>query len=265
MNIFKLIVVSIAVLGLMTNCKLDEQKIASGKPTMVYTGPTSPVVTGGTTGTSTTSVPTGTSGRIAGAAISDPLTNGASVGMVGGGEFTSAGYQITADGGYIIYDTEIQGDFGVEFDTSGLIPGEYFHDPDDQATILFMQDAPVETDWSQWRSLSSCLFQMIKLMDYPGSSTTDYMKYKAGCNGGATGFEFRSEGPLSWDPSTTYHWTITVRSGVTTAYRDGQFLFSESGFRPQDRMRFMFGGTGQPFGGLSPDNVTYSNIVIYAF
>ena len=83
------------------------------------------------------------------------------------------------------------------------------------------------------------------------------------CGGGASGFELRSDSPLSWDPSTTYHWTVTVQNGVTTGYRDGQVLFSESGFRPQDRMRFMFGGTGQSFGGVSPDNATFSNINIY--
>ncbi|GAK52277.1 hypothetical protein U14_03528 [Candidatus Moduliflexus flocculans] len=262
MKLLKLIALSVVLLGMMTNCKLDEQKIASGRPTTIYTGPTSPVSVG-TSGTGTT---TSTSGRtINGAAVSDALTDGTSVGTVGGGVFTSAGYQITSGSGYIMYDTEIQGNFGVEFDTSGLISGEYYQDPDDQATILFMQDAPIGTDWSQWRTLSSCLFQMIKLADYPGSDSTDYMKYKAGCNGGASGFEFRSDGPLSWNSSTTYHWTVTVQNGVTTAYRDGQLLFSASGFYPQDRMRFMFGGTGQPFGGFSPYNVTYSNILIYAF
>ena len=259
MKFLKLIALSAVLLGLIASCKLSEQKIASGKPTTIYTGPTSPVTVGDSSTTTTT-----TSGRaIGGVAISDPLTNGTSVGSVGGGVFTSAGYQITSDSGYIIYDTEIQGNFGVEFDTSGLIPGEYYHAPDDQVTILFMQDAPVETDWTQWRTLSSCLFQMIKLADYPGSDSTDYMKYKGGCNGGASGFELRSAGALSWDPYTTYHWTITVQNGVTTGYRNGELLFSESGFRPQDRMRFMFGGTGQSFGGVSPDNATYSNILIY--
>lgn len=206
--------------------------------------------------------------------ISDTLKNGSTVATaIGGGEFTSEGYHITADNGYIIYDTQVQGNFSVEFDTKGLTPGEPYHDPDDQATLLFMQDAPLGTDWTQWRTIENCLFQMIKLTWYPGGDSTDGMKIKGGC-GGASGFELWSwmPGPNglylgaafpAWDQSKTYHWLITVKNGHTEGFLDGKMIFYGEGFWPGDPMRFMFGGTGLWVGGVSPDNAIYSNIKIY--
>ena len=206
--------------------------------------------------------------------ISDSLKDGKTVAtLIGGGEFTPEGYHITADNGYIIYDTQVQGNFHVEFDTKGLTPGEWYHDPDDQATLLFMQDAPLGTDWTQWRFIENCLFQMIKLTDYPGSDSANGMKIKGGC-GGTSGFELWSwmPGPnglflgpafMSWDPAKTYHWVITVKDGHTEGFVDGEMLFYGEGFWPGDPMRFMFGGTGMWVGGVSPDNSIYSNIKIY--
>jgi hypothetical protein len=206
--------------------------------------------------------------------LSDPLTNGTSIAtQIGGGEFTSEGYDLSSQFGYIIYDTDITGNFRVEFDTKGLTPGEYYHAPDDQSTILFMQDAPLGTDWTQWKSISHCLFQLIKLDYYPGSSSTDQMKVKAGCDGGASGFEFWSYlgghggswvGPEpTWDASQTYHWKVTVVDGHVEGFRDDVQLFTGDGFWPGDPMRFFFGGTGAAIGQLSPDNAIYANIKIY--
>lgn len=226
--------------------------------------------------TGTPGLPSSEGGNVKNLQISDSLKNGTSVATaIGGGEFTSEGYQITADGGYIIYDTQIKGNFRIEFDTKGLTAGEWYHDPDDQATLLFMQDAPLGTDWTQWQVIDHCLFQMIKMAYYPGGeSSVDGMKVKGGC-GGATGFELWSwmehgdngvfVGPayLEWDSTKTYHWVVTVKNGHTEGYRDGQLLFSGDGFWPGDPMRFMFGGTGMFVGGVSPDNAIYSNIKIY--
>ena len=46
--------------------------------------------------------------------LNDPLTNGTTKAtQIGGGEFTSEGYHLTSHFGYIIYDTQIRGNFRV--------------------------------------------------------------------------------------------------------------------------------------------------------
>ena len=208
--------------------------------------------------------------------LSDSLTNGGTKAtMIGGGEFTAEGYHFTSHEGYIIYDTTVVGNFRVEFDTKGFDPNEPYHDPDDQSTILFMQDAPLGTNWTQWQTIPHCLFQMIKMTWYPGGEqSANGLKVKGGCDGGATGFEvssyyhrdngvFLASHPLEWNPETTYHWVVTVKNGHTEIFRDGVQMMSGEGFWPGDPMRFFFGGTGMFFGQLSPDNVTFSNINIY--
>ena len=207
--------------------------------------------------------------------LNDPLTDGTSKAtQIGGGEFTPEGYHLTSHFGYIIYDTTIQGNFRVEFDTKGLLPDEVYHDPDDQSTILFMQDAPLGTDWTKWYMIENCLFQMIKLTWYPnGWESAGAMKVKGACGGGG-GYElwsYRSEGiggdwlanDFWWDPDTTYHWKVTVINGHVEAFRDDMQLFYGDGFWPGDPIRFFFGGTGTWVGQVSPDNATYSNIKVY--
>jgi hypothetical protein len=223
---------------------------------------------------SVTPIPSGPGTRPTNLLLDDPLTNGTSKAtLIGGGEFTPEGYHLTSHFGYIIYDTQITGNFRVEFDTKGLTSGEPYHDPDDQSTILFMQDAPLGTDWTQWAIIPHCLFQMIKLDWYPGGGSTDAMKVKGACNGGG-GYELwsylpggiggRWVGPQpDWDPDQNYHWVVTVKDGHVETFRDGVQLFYGDGFWPGDPIRFFFGGTGTWVGQVSPDNATYSNIKVY--
>lgn len=206
--------------------------------------------------------------------LSDSLTNGGTKAtMIGGGEFTVEGYHFTSHEAYIIYDTTVVGNFRVEFDTKGFDPNETYHDPDDQSTILFMQDAPLGTDWTRWQTIENCLFQMIKLTWYPGGDqSAGQMKVKGACGGG-NGYEVWSYMPgpggawvgsvPDWNPETTYHWVVTVKNGHVETFVNGEMLYWGDGFWPGDPIRFFFGGTGMYFGKISPDNVTYSNINIY--
>ncbi len=205
--------------------------------------------------------------------LSDSLTDGTTKATaISGGEFTPEGYHFTSHEGYLIYDTEIRGNFRVEFDTKGLSPDEWYHDPDDQSTLLIMQDVPLGTDWVQWEDIPNCLFQLYKLTKYPGGELSENgLKVKGGCNGGAIWFEttsytggtFVGPHPLEWDPSKAYHWQVTVKDGNVEIFRDDALLMFGYGFYPGDPMRFMFGGTGQIIGRLTPDDATYSNIRIY--
>jgi len=218
--------------------------------------------------------------------LSDALTDGTTKATaIGGGEFTPEGYHFTSHEGYLIYDTDIRGNFTVEFDTKGLSPDEWYHAPDDQSTLLIMQDAPLGTDWVQWEDIPHCLFQLYKLTKYPGGELSENgLKVKAGCDAGAIWLEttsytrgqFVGPHPLEWDPAKTYHWRVTVNSGNVEVYRgeitttqagtsvvtSDTLLMAGYGFHPGDPMRFFFGGTGQIIGRLTPDNATYSNIRI---
>lgn len=219
--------------------------------------------------------------------LSDGLTDGTTKATaISGGEFTPEGYHFTSHEGYLIYDTDIRGNFTVEFDTKGLSPDEWYHAPDDQSTLLIMQDAPLGTDWVQWETIPHCLFQLYKLTKYPGGELSENgLKIKGGCNGGAIWFEttsytggtFVGPHPLEWDPNTTYRWRVIVKDGNVEVYRgmmttdengnselsNDTLLMFGYGFYPGDPMRFFFGGTGQIIGRLTPDNATYSNIRIY--
>lgn len=285
-TLFKLLVLSLAMMIIFIGCKGDKQSptqpntsaenLISGISSSRGGSETSvpPVTTPGTPTTTTpTPVPT-TPTNSGNATIFDPLTNGTSKATsIGGGEFTAEGYHFTSHFGYIIYDTQIKGNFRVEFDTKGFQPGEMYHAPDDQATILFMQDAPLGTDWTQWRIIPNCLFQMIKLAYYPGGNSTDQMKVKGACGDGGEGYELWSyqAGPggrwlagwMSWDPDKKYHWVVTVRNGHVETFMDGVQLYYGDGFQPGDPIRFFFGGTGGGFGEVTPDDSTYSNIKIF--
>jgi hypothetical protein len=258
------ITLCVGLLGFMVSCAFFESD--NDNPT-TPTGSVTPIPT----------QPGG--GKPGNLVIDDPLTNGKSItDNIGGGEFTPEGYHLTSHFGYIIYDTSVgtpvTGNFRVEFDTKGFDPNETYHDPDDQSTILFMQDAPLGTDWTQWATIEHCLFQMIKLTWYPGGGdSAGSMKVKGACGGGG-GYElwsYRSDGiggrwlanEFWWDPDHTYHWIVTVKNGHVETFRDGVELYYGDGFWPGDPMRFFFGGTGTWVGQVSPDNVTYSNIKVY--
>jgi hypothetical protein len=252
------------IVVMLTNCqKLDDPS----RSAVNY-------VTAPVTGSSDNTVPVSVTPQGGYAQVFDPLTNGTSVGIVSGGIFTSEGYKITADQGYIMYETSITGNIRVEFDAKGYIPNEPAHGTDDTSTIMVMHDADFYTNWvTDWSFLPNCLLQLRKLGLYLEGgqplSTLNGIQFKGGCEGGTVGFELSSwtgdcfvGHPVAWDPSKTYHWVITVSNGVAEVFRDNVMFFSGSGFSPKNRIIVGIGGT--TFGTYSPDNVTYSNVYISA-
>jgi hypothetical protein len=220
-------------------------------------------------------------GNIPGATlvIFDPLTNNQSDynAILIGGEFTPEGYHITADQGYIMYETDIRENIRVEFDAKGFIWDEWDHEGNDESTIMVMHDAiDPYVNWpALWSVLDNCWFQMIKLGMSPYNSVNG-LKLKGGCDcdwgGGGTFFEvssyyhhdngaFVGGHPVDWDPATTYHWVVTVQSGHTEGFRDGQQLFWGDGFWPGNRIVVLIGGAY--YNVYSPRDVTYSNVTIY--
>jgi hypothetical protein len=221
--------------------------------------------------------------------IWDPLTNGKTIAnaMLKGGSFTDDGYKITAEEGYVAYETTITQNIIVEFDAKGYQVNEPAHmetnPPDDVANLLSMHDAPLWTDWRgmNWQTLPYCSFRMRKKLALydPPQIGINGMQIKGGCR--ASGFEIgsywhwnaRDDGEwtdnwgsgnaVSWDASKTYHWKVSVVGNRTEIYRDGVLLGWGNGFLPQNRYAVYIGGADWNYEGVfSPANVTYSNVKI---
>jgi hypothetical protein len=219
--------------------------------------------------------------------IWDPLTNGKTVAnaMLAGGAFTSEGYKITAEEGYVGYETTLTQNIIVEFDAKGYVKNEPAHmevePPDDVANLLSIHDALLGTDWRapRWQTLPYCSFRMRKKLDLPGQIGINGIQIKGGCRD--SGFEIGSYwlwnardagawtdnwgfgNPVSWDANKTYHWKVSVNNGHTEIYRDGIQLGWGDGFLPQQRYVVYIGGADWANEGVfSPANVTYSNVKI---
>ena len=219
--------------------------------------------------------------------ISDSLKNGKTISnaMLVGGVFTSEGYKITSEEGYIGYETTISKNIVVEFDAKGYVNNEPAHmevdPPDDVANLLSMHDAPIGMDWREptWRIVPYCSFRLRKKLALDGQIGINGIQVKGGCRD--SGFEIgsyflwnaRNEGEwldnwgignaVSWDSTKTYHWKVTVVDGHTEIYRDGVKLGWGEGFLPQERYVVYIGGADWAHEGVfSPANVTYSNIKI---
>lgn len=80
-----------------------------------------------------------------GVLVFDPLTNGSSVGNVGGGEFTEQGWKVIASSNFILYDLPTIENGSVEFDITGLD----IRNPTRDARHLFiMWDPSVSSDFT---------------------------------------------------------------------------------------------------------------------
>lgn len=210
-------------------------------------------------------------------AIDDPLTNGRCAGRVVGGEFTAEGCRITAEKGYIIYETDIRKQIRVEFDAKGYLDREPSRGTDDNAMLFVMHDAEPDTNWAAaWRDLPNYLYQIRKIGLFIENGqplfTTNGISFKAGCAYRNVGVELASWNggdclaghPVEWNPSKRYHWVITVSNGRTEIVRDGVKMFSidcATAFNPDNRLLIYIGGA--TYGPYSPRNVTYSNVKIY--
>jgi hypothetical protein len=217
----------------------------------------------------------------------DPLTNGKTVAnaMLAGGAFTSEGYKITAEEGYVGYVTDIAQNIVVEFDAKGYEVDEPAHKEvtpaDDCANLLSIHDAPLNTDWRapKWQTSPYCSFRMRKKLALAGQIGINGIQIKGGCSG--SGFEIgsywlwnaRSEGKwldnwgwgnaVAWDANKKYHWKVSVVNGHTEIYRDGvEFGWGEGFFAQQRYVVYIGGADWYGEGVYSPANVTYSNIKI---
>ena len=125
--------------------------------------------------------------------VFDPLTNGRSVGTVNGGQFSPEGYKVTTNfRGYLVYETDIVGNIGVEFDAKGYINRE--NCSDSKLVVLLMFDAPRDANWGDpaiWRDSHYSLLEIRKRGVVPGfDHVTNGLGLKCGSHG--HGLEFGS-------------------------------------------------------------------------
>ena len=204
--------------------------------------------------------------------VFDPLTNGRSVGNVNGGQFSPEGYKVTTNfRGYLVYETDIVGNIGVEFDAKGYIDRE--NCSDSKLVVILMFDAPRDANWGDpaiWRDSHYSLLELRKRGVVPGfDHVTNGLGLKCGSHG--HGLEFGSWAghglaghPIEWNPNTLYHWVITWKDGRCEIIRNDQMMYSLNTtpqYAPKGKMNIRIGGTQWGRGG--PRNVTYSNVRIY--
>ncbi len=203
----------------------------------------------------------------------DPLTDGKSVAStVNGGQFTPDGYRVETNfHGYLVYETDIVGNIGLEFDAKGYIDREDCSDS--KLVVLLMFDSPRDANWGDpaiWRDSHYSLLEVRKRGIVPGfDHVTNGLGLKCGAHG--HGLEFgtwaghgQAGHPIEWHPDTVYHWVITWRDGVCDIRRNGQAMYSVNTtpqYAPTGKMNIRIGGTHWGRGG--PRNVTYSNVRIY--
>ena len=127
--------------------------------------------------------------------ISDPLTNGVSVGQVSGGRFTGSGWQVIHRGNYIRYIVPtIQSGF-VEWENRNLTP---LNPERDAFSLLAMWDP------SRGAYRENPFRVHIRKLDTQGHNSP-YVRMRFISNGDQhdVGWDF-----LDWNPSHTYRWRV---------------------------------------------------------
>jgi hypothetical protein len=160
------------------------------------------------------------------ALISDPLTNGQTVGELGGGRFLSSGWQVTARGDFIRYRIPTIESGFVEWENRGL---SSFNPAPDLFSIFGMWD-PTRGDYRE-----NPFRVHIRKLDTQGHNPP-WVRLRFISNGDQrdVGWDF-----LAWDPTRFYQWriewgpsgsggnearvlvdgTVVIRTGYGPAYR----------------------------------------------
>jgi hypothetical protein len=126
--------------------------------------------------------------------IQDPLTNGASVGIVRGGEFTADGWRINNLDEYIRYEIPPTSSGFVEWENLGLRPTN----ADPEAYMMFAMWDPGSGEFR-----ANPFRVNIQKLDLHHNSPYVRLRFISDGDERNTGFNF-----LDWDPSHRYRWRI---------------------------------------------------------
>lgn len=172
--------------------------------------------------------PTSPSPSPSGGFLSDPLTNGTSVGEVVGGRFISSGWQVQSRGDFIRYRIPTITSGFVEWENRGLAP----RNPQRDLYTLFGMWDPTAGDYRE----NPYRVHLRKLDTQGHNSPYLRMRWISGGDQRDVGWDF-----LDWVPSRTYRWRVewgptgsgnearvylddrvVIRTGYGPAYRPEQ-------------------------------------------
>jgi hypothetical protein len=189
-----------------------------------------------------------------GVLVFDPLTNGSSVGDVGGGEFTPEGWKVIASSNYIVYDLPTIESGSVEFDITGLD----IRNPTRDARQLFIMWDP-----SQGSNFTTNCFR-VSLQKLDGRSSINdkwlRLRFISQCRQIDDSSTFRG-----WIPTKVHHVRLEWgREGEVNAARlfidDDEKMFFQYR-RPYIPVTHRI-ELGAAMRAESPENAIYSNVKI---
>ena len=197
--------------------------------------------------------------------VSDPLTNGTTVGIRGGGEFVSGGgWKINAYSDYIQYNVQTITYGKLEFDVKGLASQDANY-KDGDGEICVMYDGSFG-DSDKYKNDSDANPYKVYIRKY-GTQCARYnhddgMKFAAALGDiqhGPSQYTAR----LPWDANHTYHFLVTWKPGAQfDFYLDGALLvtLSQPGTYSPTLHRIKIGTSPRAIGIVG---ATYSNVKIY--
>jgi hypothetical protein len=186
--------------------------------------------------------------------MADSLLTGTSLGDVGGGIFTSEGWQVEASSNFIVYDMQTIETGFLEFDVKGL---DIRNPSRDARHLFFMWDPSLGSDMTSNRFRVS-----LQKLDGRSSINDRWLRLRFISQGRQidVGHPFRG-----WTPEQTYRIRLEWgREGDVNACRlfieDGQIFFFQypRTYNPQIH-RIELGAAGRA---ESPEGAIYSNIAI---
>lgn len=195
-----------------------------------------------------------TSGRTDEILLYDPLTNGMTLGNVGGGEFTSEGWKVIASSNFIVYDMETIETGFLEFDISGL---DIRNPTRDARHLFFMWDPSLGSDMTENRFRVS-----LQKLDGRSSINDRWLRLRFISQGRQLDFGNTFRG---WVPERTYRIRFEWgREGEVNAARlfinDNQIFFFQypRPYIPQIH-RIELGAAQRA---ETPEGAIYSNVTI---
>jgi hypothetical protein len=189
-----------------------------------------------------------------GVLVFDPLTNGSTLGDIGGGEFTPEGWKVIASSNYIVYDLPTIESGSIEFDITGLD----IRNPTRDARHLFiMWDPSLGSDFTSNRFRVS-----LQKLDGRSSINDRWLRLR-----------FITQGRQIDDSSTFRGWIPTKVHHIRFEWgREGEVNVARLFVDDDEKMFFQYRRPyipavhrielGAALRAESPENAIYSNVKI---
>jgi hypothetical protein len=186
--------------------------------------------------------------------VFDPLTTGSSVGVVGGGEFTSEGWKVIASSNFIVYDLPTIESGSLEFDVTGL---DFRNVTRDARHLFIMWDPSLGSDFTRNRFRVS-----LQKLDRRSSINENYLRLRFITQGRQQDHASTYRG---WDASRIHH--VKFEWGT-----EGEVMAARLFIDDDEKMFFHYPRAyiptvhrielGAALRAETPENAVYSNVRI---